>query len=520
MQYDFDVYDPLGPFLRAVPRSQTFMRSSGWRGSLTPDQGCREATWKSIQKGLGLRPLDVVRVHATIGGVRTPIFYGELRQGGNAQDVLGEDCVLRGLHTAFREVPLRPGSYPEMDAGTLFRTALRDCISLGYFGTPPLITVADADFPPLNFTLSVTNTFQKSLQSLLDRILEQSGQADLLEAGVRPDGSAYLRVKKANDLNDVYVITAARRPEWKPPVQEVVATRVLWYLEQKDDGTWAEHTVDHPDAARYRIRQVDVQVPADIDPWVVPENIVQASDGVTTVTFAREEVQGLWYANDDIVKIASESDTATVYLRMTIPDGAQRFRFSVRWYNGDAAQNRVVIDHGGTGTNLTTYLATDLKRQDYKDSIEVITPKERDPVTTLPGPLEPGTIVTVYGVSLPTAEPARRRAAEIQVSLLWPVAANAPMFAAMSRAYFQLPVLEPGRLTEAGLIPPGNLRGHVQLGEYTRPVQAWEYTIESSEGVNTHALTDQADDPRAVALQQLVRFRDRQATMAAVEARR
>ena len=97
LDWKLNVWTPTGVGPRTIERDDSFIRSTGLRMKVTPEGDGLEASFDAQGKGLQIPPLSAVQVVYRSGGVDIPVYYGQVRQGGNARDVHGERYVLRSL---------------------------------------------------------------------------------------------------------------------------------------------------------------------------------------------------------------------------------------------------------------------------------------------------------------------------------------------------------------------------------------------------------------------------------------
>jgi hypothetical protein len=293
--FRFLVRSAIGLYRKTVLRDATRILNKGFRLALTPERICDEMTLTARNGpspsnpddlGLGLNPLDLVTVQFATTQMPAEsdwltVYYGEVRQGGNPYDYLGEDMVLRGLSTRLRETPTVEKAYPSMDGGALVRQLVLDTLASGLLGSvifpslsiPPspegptdtrVVHYDASAIPDLNFTMSISpSTNGQPLGTLLDTI-----QATALSAGVecrwgvRPDG-----VLTFLPVLDVEMLWPAQMVEWKPPVTEVVYTAVQWSIAKRPDGTYLKYLSVAPEASTYGTRAKPEAVGPDLKVW-------------------------------------------------------------------------------------------------------------------------------------------------------------------------------------------------------------------------------------------------------------
>lgn len=253
--WELRVWSPVGAGPRVIGRDESFIRSSGLRMQLTPEGDCREASFEARGDGLGIQPLDCVQF--VYGGI--PLFYGEVRTGGNIRDRFGQRYTLRSLKQRLGEVTLSGGfTAPQQPAHLTVQAILKD-VANQLYGT---ILFDEALCPDLGFDLApVRASNHQTALALLEKIAE-AGKAFGVTAvfGVRPDRKFFCRAADigALELTQGELTGATHFTE---PVAEVVCTAVLWYLMQAGTGasmTWITHLSRAPEADLYgeRVRLV------------------------------------------------------------------------------------------------------------------------------------------------------------------------------------------------------------------------------------------------------------------------
>ena len=111
------VWTPVGVGPRTIERDNSFVSGAGLRMQVTPNGDSREATFKAKGSGILIPPLSAVQFEYHNGTAYVPLFYGQVRVGGNSRDVVGEEYTLRWQgRSGFARIAVETG-YPIVPVG-------------------------------------------------------------------------------------------------------------------------------------------------------------------------------------------------------------------------------------------------------------------------------------------------------------------------------------------------------------------------------------------------------------------
>lgn len=525
LDWKLTVWPATGGASREILRDVSFVLGGNGRGlrlQVTPEGECREAVFSAKGAGIQLAPLSAVQVSYLHLGIWTPIFFGEVRRGGNARDVFGEDYALRGMSRRFEEITLSPGfSTPEQPAHLTVRAIIQDVIASGQLGTPALVQYVETLCPDLGFDCrKVVDAAQQNPAALLKQIAEDGARYGVVVRwGIDPQRRFFARPAKA-DVRDVTTETPTIK--WSPPVAETPVTAVLWYVAEKPDGTWITHKSVSPDAAQYGERIKPISLPPEIDPWMPALGTYEIwSAGADT----RPNGYRLYTKDDpqptfDPVTLTDGKMSRTSSTRITFittrlfvvvrffPDPGQRIERIV--FAAEPLDN-IGLTVGYSDAGLTAYdpEATPLP---YR-----LTNSEGAYVAGVTGPLEAGQIP-----HLMNAAAYSRPSHQIDVYEFRPEVVNAAMLDGLAQFHYASPAQEPADIETVLFVPPVELPGRVRVvpeggAPYEHPLEAVEYRI-TSNGMQMGWLAGQADDPNALAQASLIKRRDGEAVITAVTA--
>lgn len=456
--------------------------------------------------GLQIPPLSSVQIeyHDEMQGW-IPIFYGEVRQGGNTRDETGEDYILRGLAQRLKETLTPPGfTTPQQPAHLTVRALIQMALSGGAglsfkdYGYVP--DEADNNFaesvivydellcPDLGFDCRpIKDVSGQFIFTLLERIAQDgAGFGVNVVFGVRPDRKFFCKPARTNTLElDVNSLIGV---EWKPPVSEVPVTAVQWYVGQRPNGTWLTHSSTSPKIVEYGARFKPVPLDANAIPWL-PAPATYTVSGSDAVPNSYGILNDGNLYRDGLVYgylYLSRSTPGNIVITLT-PEGTY---------------GRLVLDGWSYGASVTLQTGSEI----------------------LPlGPIVAGTpfIVQMTGSSQVTLTVAPAEGAgsvalgllEFRVDYL-----HNSMLDRMAEYHYVLPAVEPADIEAEGFIHPFDVGGRVKVGGYERAVDCWEYRLTDERGLTMGVLTGQADDPYKLAQAALIKRQSTNAVIAAVTA--
>lgn len=500
----------------------------GLRLQITPEGECREAVFSAKGAGIQIPPLSAVQVSYLYGSVWTPIFFGEVRRGGNARDVLGEDYALRGMSRAFSEITLSPGfSTPEQAAHLTVRAIIQDAISGGDLGSPALVEYVEALCPDLGFNCrKITDAVQQNPAALLNQIAEDGAKYGVIVRwGVDPQRRFFCRVAKSDTRDVTYDAPVIR---WSPPVAETPWTAVLWYLRQRKDKGWLTHRSEGPDVSTYRAR-------------VKPLSVDGSVKGLLSTAPTLSGSGGTWYAGSLAPADYAQWLLDEAYPAYNRPEDGNVTTGSYIVYQGDTTTDPVTV---------TFTLSAPAYLLDVYVGIRTTSPTDPDNYVeiTTPGGVSTRVLSGAYGTdglggglgsirdvffsgNLPwpagttvtfRAAPIAGSAAQILFYKVRPQAPNAALLDGLAGYHYAPPAQEPADIQTVVFVPPSELPGRVRVTPadgvpYEHPLEAVEYRI-TSNGMQMGWLAGQADDPNALAQASLIKRRDGEAVITSITA--
>lgn len=530
--YRFQVKDALGNFRATVDRDSSFiLGTQGMRWSLTPEQICQEMTLVARNGavngsgGLGFKPLNLVTLEVSADGTTyTPVYYGQVRIGGNPNDYLGESMTLRGLDARLRTTPTPEGAYAQMDGGAQARALITDTLTTGNLGKlytlqalsvaggPPtsIIKYDPALVPDLGFNAPpITQTNHQPLGLFLDNIVTAAAAAGFkVRWGVRPDG--YITMKVVNTVETAWNNASAI---WKPPNAEVIYTAVNWAVEKRQDtGKILYYLSKGPGFALYGAESTEKQL-VGLNPWT-PLALTPTYTGTATPSPSGGDTAAIIRDNDLTSSVTLTDAAATVSASLTIPQGgAMRLYVDATSSTGQPAQititytsstyNQGPNDPDNGGFTKAVYYADG----NFASHMGVF------------GGLPAGAVVTLKTLPLSTGGGATLVIREFRLELL-----NTAALDAAATAYYRTPELEPGDIYKQGLLLPSELGGKIRTPrvaggpDYVANVNLWEYEVNRGNAVRTTAKIGDPDDPDKVARNTLIQRLASNATAQAVQA--
>lgn len=497
---------------------QSFVFRSGLRMQVTPEGDCREATFMAKGAGLGLRPLDAVQI--AYNGM--PIFYGEVRVGGNPHDVDGHQYTLRSLALRLREVTIPPGWSAPQQAAHLTVRSLMNAVVGQLDGTVTIGTIQDLGFN----ARAIKNANQQNPYALLEQIVaDGAGMGVKVRFGVNANREFFC-VRAREDVaaltNDM--LTGATR--FTAPVAETPCTAVLWYVTKRQDGSWVTHLSEAPEVAVYGRRVKPIGLTSDDGLWEVADMTLSPSAGVSVDTWTLEK--------DSSGGIITSHDLNLVKGRLTNGVGLAEYTSARLYLNEgqdgsevalnvttDAQRLVVVSQHGFVGTVTVRSGPNEYELPDRRDTWAVLTVNGQE-VMQLPS----GTSFQYVGpintakLSLNlAARPSIRWSANLWLFEFRPERLNTALLDRLARFHYNIPASAPADIELREFRPPSACAGYVTLNGWQSPVEAWEYRLSADRGMTVGVLAGQADDPNKLAQAELIKARDGRAVITALASR-
>lgn len=497
-------------------QDDSFVFRSGLKMQVSPEGDCMEATFVAKGQGLGLRPLDIV----TIACDGQTLFTGELRVGGNPNDVNGHQHTVRSLVLRLKEVNLPKGwSAPKQNAATTVQSLMQSVL-------PQLGGAFSIGSISLSFeSRAIRNANQQTAYALLEQIAEDgAAQGVDVKFGVNAQRQFFCVAANTGGMSMPAEVTAATR--WEAPVAETPCTAVLWYIAKTPDGDWLTHESRAPEVGTYGVRSKSRSIKNNEGLWKKGAHSITVNDGSTSLTDDSGMKAALtdgWSnhisGNSDVpgstgaaITVLAASDSADIFLEQTLSAGADYLAFDVDWTNGDIAKNRVVVSRPNQAQQI--FSAKDTKRQ---KNVSIV-PEDQGggmlPVINGTAYIElfelpAGTTVRFEGGSLATAIEGQRRV-RMQVYESRPELIDRALLDNLAKYHYDLPHLSAADIEVKGIFPAsaGQMDG--------TNIAAYEYRITADRGVTTGILLGQAGDPDKLAAAALIKARDNRATIDAL----
>lgn len=248
-----------------IELDQMAVTRAGLRMQVTPEGDCREASFIARGDLMKIQPLDAVQI---IYG-DTPVFYGEVRMGGNAEDVDGHQYILRSMAKLLDEVPVGPMFYFYPQEGDtldkLIRAVAEEALSQAMHwpadGVPddwlPFLLNYDDGTSDIKDTgmaaPRVEGVDYETAGGVLNYFVGLSaGRGIQVRYGVNARRQLFWQVART----EVYHIDPedALHLQWKPPVAEKPYTAVRWFIGKGPYGRWNTYLSRSPEASMYLTR--------------------------------------------------------------------------------------------------------------------------------------------------------------------------------------------------------------------------------------------------------------------------
>jgi len=519
--YRFKITGAMGQNPRVVERDASYLNESGFRCSLSPELLCDELTadvrngvnsLDLTDLGLQLNPLDVVQVVVTDGQTETPIFFGDLRTGGNRMNPDLEGISIRGFDQRLREVSLENAAYSQQDVARLVDQVILSLAQSGQMGTatitfpvagiPKIVTRSgfryDAGLQPtLGITLSIDDTEGGLVGDLLDKIVEAAfavNPAQPLAWGVRPDGYFWFGLKR----QDVLALDEAsfRSITWPAPVATAPVTVVQWLIDRRSKGglfKLYQSRSDKADLYGARVKTLTVN-PGDTALWTNVPFTIQAwypdlGDGFKT------QAIGWLTDGDKTTRVAlrnAVSDTNMPYITVQPSAAFDRVQLNVSF----AAPTTSAEVGSLTPDGAYSPLYTEVPGMGFAGNYYP------------PGDPQAGTLVRVKGTATVAGDSAGILVAELQPQVL-----NRALLDARAAYYYKLPAIDPTDAEFDGFLEPSAFRGRLRFTGvgydyatgYERAIEKFEYRMSGGGGLSTGILTGQADDPEIMAKADIIK---------------
>lgn len=493
------------PLVHGVHAFLSGAGGQGIRAQVTPDGDCREMVFSAVGRGISLPPLTPVQFERRVSETDewVPLYFGEVRQGGNIRNPGYEDYVLRGLAQRLKETVLPPGfKTPKQPAHLTVRAVIRAVIESGQLGTPSLVLYDETLCPDLKFDCNeIKDAHQQTAYALLERIVQDGvGLGVKVAFGVRPDRKFFCRPRKT----DVATLTP-KLIVWKAPVAETPCTAVLWYVAERPDGTWVTHLSRSPQADTYGLRVKRMGVDLNVDAWV-PVRLLSGAKGISapTTPLTPEELgyltDGLTIKetqrNSPVTTPSGPAQGATIHISVQAEHRAERWMV---W--GSANFGRDVVIYGDGKGQATFNLETD-GLNEFKHTLYISA--ERFEAVAGAAYVD----ATTYPLS------------QFQLFEARPERVNVALLDALATYHYSIPAQEPADIETDEFRTPNDLAGRVRVDSYERPSELWEYRLTGDHGWRLAALCEQAEDPADLARAALIKARDTEAIIVGLTSRK
>lgn len=515
--WGFVVFSPVGGSGRTINKDNSYVRQTGLRMQVTPEGDCREATFDAKGSGLGVSPLDCVQI--TYEG--QPLFYGEVRVGGNVHDVHGHQYTLRSVALRLREVAVPAGwSAPRQQAHLTVQSLISAVLpQLG--GSIAGISVQDLGFD----CIPIKNLHQQNPYAVLEKIAADGAALNVkVRFGVDANRIFFCRVARDDSVHIAYE-DCTSNTRYTAPVAENPVTAVLWYVAKTDTGNWLTHLSVADEAAIYGTRVKPLSLTSSEGIWETAPMTLSVSSGAQVDTWVSQTADGYWQTTHDLQSAVP---------RLTNGAGATEYTVA-----------RVYINKGQSAAQLSLLVATDAQRLTL-DNEHGFVGDIPDPAVqgqTIPSrvdtwvsvahadgtpiaKVQSGQAVTLTG-QINTLVLSQHLAARPAPHAYWdaslwlhevrPERINTALLDKLAKYHYKIPAATPADIELHGF--HSGRQGRVTLGSWQSPVEAWEYRLSAAKGMCTGILAGQADDPTALAQAELIRARDRESVITAVTSR-
>ncbi|WP_019584667.1 hypothetical protein [Deinococcus apachensis] len=512
------VWTPLGAGPRVIDRDESFILSEGLRMRVTPDGDCQEASFTAKGAGIQIPPLSTVQFQYLNpqGNTWDNLFYGEVRQGGNKRDVLGEGYILRSLALRLREITL-PVNFttPKQAAHLTVRAVIQAAIGSSQLGTPSLIGYDPVLCPDLGFDCRpITRANGQDPYDVLEQIRQDgSGMGVQIAFGVNPDGMFFCAPARTFSVE----VLDADLVDWKwlPPTAEKPCTVVEWYAGQRQDGEWFTYRSYSDQVGYYGYRVQRETAPNDPRLWLPAAGAYGWYTSPAANTWTPVSPQPSFNPGPLQDSQVSPTDPA---ITQTLPAAFGELRFT-----SDNPIHRVVYAGSILSVTGSSTGPVALRLVGITESGEGTTFRINEHgagyVAATSYPLDE---ILGYGlrtVALRNAL-ALGDATSVNFSLqeFLPERLNTELLDRLAQSYYRLPAQEPADIEMNKYRTPDELGGRIVYGDYNHAVEAWEYRLTTERGLTLAALVGQADDPRLLAQAELIKDRDRRAVIQAITA--
>ncbi len=512
------VWTPVGVGPRVIERDASFMRGTGLRLQISPNGDCREGVFTAKGKGIQIPSLSAVQFEYHDGAAYVPLFYGQVRVGGNSQDVDGEEYTLRSLALRLKSVPLPENfSAPKQTAHLTIQAILQAVIASGKLGNPSLILYDPALIPDLGFNCrEIKNGNQQNAWALLEQIQQDAAASPIpvaLSFGVRPDRKFFCQVTRTDNLTLTNAEIIGKT--WKSPVAETPCTAILWFVGKTKEGAPLTYESVSPESDTWGYWSIPLPVPVGVDPWTLATGTYEfwASDE-SAITYTKVNPQPSYNA----ALLTDKTNTFQgSFIDVLVPGKFVELRFIPtspvqRITVGGYPTQSILPDNSVAASGALALVARTatvaLTTMDYLDYTTW------SQFQTTFKPKATTVSYTLQQLSTSASAPQQR----VRVSEFRAERIDTALLDGLAKFFYSVPAQEPADLESRIYRPPADLAGRVTLGNYARAVEAWEYRVSADRGLTLAALTGQADDPRALAQTALIKARDAQAVISAVTA--
>lgn len=478
------------------PGDFRYVFRSGLRLQVTPEGDCREATFTAKGEGVGLLPLNAVQI--SYDG--TPIFYGEVRVGGNPHDVDGHQFTLRSLSLRLKEVTIPEGwSAPQQSASETVRSLIAAVLPQvgGAFSIGQITLPFDCR--------PIANAQQQNPYALLEQIASDgAGLGVKVRFGVNANREFFC-VPAREDVTTLSGDMLTGQSRWTASVAETPCTAVLWYVARKPDGSWLTYLSQAPEASVYGLRVKPVSFSNDKGLWRKVD---------TSFSYWESDDAQNWTQADPAKKVdpkilADGEAGASSNVTFTKPYGRIRVHFQ-------ETPTRIV----GTASVTWNFPNSDIT---YQDSAllaarqgDAISPPQWGSLTYYPFGWSPD-LLDIYPFKRDPSllsNGAKADKVTLSVSEARGEILDTRLLDRLAKFHYDIPATAPADLELRGFHP--DRAGNVTLNGWQSPVDAWEYRLSADRGMCTGILAGQRDDPNKLAQAELIKARDQRAVIQAI----
>lgn len=524
MKWYLNIWSPNGAGPARAEAEETGISSSGMRLQLSPEGDCIEGVFEANGSMLLAKPLDCIQF--VVDG--KPLFYGEVRIGGNVSDPGLQKFVLRSLTHRLKEVTIPVDwTAPKQAAHKTLRSLLAAVIP----STKGCILYDENLIEELPFDCrEIVNAHQQNPIALLEQI-KADGAAMRVEIayGVRPDRYFFVKQRRWDSYTPQakYIHTT-----WQTISAQTPVTAVLWFVAKRSDGSWLTHLSESYEAQVYGRRVKAVSLSSNEGLWETARGRYELRDKTGRKDIDSEKIdyfqRGIKETRSLNTPIAGDilglgaalaviwEASRWLYLQTHVGKGWVEFV-----YHPHEVVDRYLLDVSGVsgkieetsetskGENISTVWLSlpgkgkDSLRRREMNNMSIFYPAEEE---------------NMSGVQMSVYPEEGHNVALLAVKKFIPQTINRKLLDRLATYHYRIPAGAPAEIEVDEILRPEQFCRTIVWSGGQGVVSAYEYRISAERGFLMAVYTEQREDAEQQAMAELIKQRDNAAVIRALTA--